>query len=48
MSRGIVGLGLHDGLVVAASKADEVKAVMEAVGRGITSTDLPVTLKRLG
>ncbi len=42
MSRGIVGLSLHDGLLVQASKAEETKVIMMDVARSITSTDIPV------
>lgn len=44
-SRGVVGLGLHDGILVPRSRACEAKAVMEMVGREITSQALPVTMK---
>jgi hypothetical protein len=44
-SRGIVALGLHDGLLVATSRADGVRIVMEEVAREVTSTHLPVTRK---
>lgn len=43
-SEGIVGLGLHDGLLVPKSRADQVRTVMEAVARDTTSADLPVTI----
>lgn len=44
-ARGIVGLGLHDGLMVADSRADETRSLMEVVGREISSVHLPVTRK---
>jgi hypothetical protein len=44
MSRGIVGLGLHDGLLVAQSRAEAVKQVMEAKAREVTGISIPVTL----
>lgn len=44
-ARGIVGLGLHDGLLLPRSRAHEGRAVMEDVARVITSQRLPVVLK---
>lgn len=44
-ARGIVGLGLHDGLLLPRSRAHEGMAVMEDVARVITSQTLPVVLK---
>ncbi|WP_375276189.1 hypothetical protein [Methylorubrum thiocyanatum] len=44
-SRGVVGLGLHDGILVPWSRASEAKAVMEMIGREIISQALPVTMK---
>lgn len=44
-ARGIVGLGLHDGLMVASSRVDEARSLMEVVGREISSVRLPVTRK---
>lgn len=44
-SRGIVALGIHDGLLVPHSRGDEVRRVMEEVALDITSTLLPVTMK---
>lgn len=43
--RGIVGLGLHDGLLVPASRAEEAKQVMEDVAKALTGYRLPVTHK---
>jgi hypothetical protein len=42
MSRDIVGLGLHDGLLVQASRAEETKAIMVDAAWSIASTDIPV------
>jgi hypothetical protein len=44
-SRRIVALGLHDGLMVARSRANEVKTVMEEVARELTSVHLRVEMK---
>lgn len=44
-SRGVVGLGLHDGILVPRSRANEAKAMMERIGREITSQALPVMMK---
>lgn len=44
-SRRIVALGLHDGLLIPASRADEARDVMEAVALDTTSAHLPVVLK---
>jgi len=41
--RGVVGLSLHDGLMVPWSRASEVKVLMEEVSRQITSHTIPVT-----
>lgn len=43
--RGIAALGLHDGLLVATTRAQEARAVMEAVSLSIVGYPLPVTLK---
>lgn len=43
-ARRIVGLGLHDGLLIPGSRAVEVKALMEDVSRQITSHTIPATL----
>lgn len=43
-SRGIVALGLHDGLLVRRSMGDQVREVMERVARDRTMADLPVTI----
>lgn len=43
--RGIVGLGLHDGLLVPASWAEEARQVMEDVAEELTGYRLLVTLK---
>lgn len=42
-TRGVVGLGLHDGLMVPWSRASEVKVLMEEVSRQISSHTIPVT-----
>jgi hypothetical protein len=44
-TKGIVGLGLHDGLLVARSRANEARSIMEMMGRTTSSVHLPVTLK---
>lgn len=44
-TKGIVGLGLHDGLMVARSRANEARSIMEMMGRATSSVHLPVTLK---
>jgi hypothetical protein len=44
-SRGIVGLGLHDGLMVPRSRAEEVKLIMEMMGMEVSSVRLPITIK---
>jgi len=44
---GIVGLGLHDGLLVPASRMAEAMEVMEGVARGTTGYRLPITYKVL-
>jgi hypothetical protein len=44
-SRGIVGLPLHDAMLVARSKAPEVKAVMEETGLEVAGVPLPVAFK---
>ncbi|ACL61570.1 hypothetical protein [Methylobacterium nodulans] len=43
-ARGIVALGLHDGPMAPWSRREEVKALMEDVGRRITSIHLPVEI----
>lgn len=42
-TRGVVGLGLHDGLMVPQSRASEVRQLMEEASRQITSHTIPVT-----
>lgn len=42
--RRMLGLGLHDGLIVKASDAPMVKAMMEEIGRDMVGARLPVTL----
>jgi hypothetical protein len=42
-TRGIIGLGLHDGLMVPASRAADVEALMREVSREVTSHTIPVT-----
>ncbi|MBS9478995.1 hypothetical protein [Ancylobacter radicis] len=46
-ARGIVGLGIHDGLLAPASKADEVARIMSVVGETTTGTTIPVTASAL-
>lgn len=41
-ARGIVGLGLHDGIMVARSRADEARKVMEQAALDIASIHIPV------
>lgn len=43
--RGIVGLGIHDGLLLPRSRAEEGRQIMETIGREITKQTLPVTSK---
>ncbi|SDR09328.1 hypothetical protein SAMN05519103_00712 [Rhizobiales bacterium GAS113] len=45
MKEGIVGLGLHDGLMVAQSKAARAKAIMEDASLKVTGAAIPVSLK---
>jgi hypothetical protein len=47
-ARSIIGLGLHDGLMVPVSHGDEVRRIMVEVATSITSATIPVTLTRLG
>jgi len=44
-SRGIVGLGIHDGLLLPSSRAEEGKQIMETIGWEITGQRLPVASK---
>jgi hypothetical protein len=44
-TRGIIGLPLHDAMLVARSKAPEVKAAMEEIGREVAGVPLPVAFK---
>lgn len=44
-SRRIIGLGLHDGLMVASPRAEEARTIMERVGMNMTSIHLPVVRK---
>jgi hypothetical protein len=46
-SREIVGLGLHDGLLIPASRMNEATDIMAAVAREQTGHHLPVTSKCL-
>jgi hypothetical protein len=41
--RNIIGLGLHDGLLVPSARATEAQRVMEDVAEAITGYKLPVT-----
>lgn len=45
--RGIVALGLHDGLIVPCSRASEVQSVMVEIAHGLTGHTFPVTIKAL-
>lgn len=45
MAKGIVSLPLHDGLMVARSRASEVKDIMEAVGEEKARCRMPVVCK---
>ncbi|KQO70354.1 hypothetical protein [Methylobacterium sp. Leaf88] len=45
--RGIVALGLHDGLLVATSHAEETQDVMETTALDIAGQRLPVTVKAI-
>lgn len=47
MARGIVGLGIHDGLLTPASRADEVKTIMEEVAVAKVGITIPVSVKTL-
>lgn len=47
-SRGIVGLGIHDGLLLPRSRAVEGRVIMEAVAQEITGQTLPVVVKGQG
>lgn len=46
-SRGIVGLGIHDGLLAPASKANEVARIMVETGVRTAGTTIPVTASPL-
>lgn len=41
-TRGIIGLGLHDGMLVPVSRAEQAARIMVEAGREITGTILPV------
>ncbi|MCX5580266.1 hypothetical protein [Kaistia terrae] len=41
----LVALGLHDGLLVARSRAHEARLMMEVASREVTSTGIPVTVQ---
>ena len=45
MARGIAALGLHDGVLVAQSKASEAEGVMREQAKLVTGLDLPVSIK---
>ena len=45
MADGVVGLGLHDGMMVAASKAELAKTIMEAAAKQVAGTDIPVRIE---
>lgn len=45
MARGIVGLGLHDGVLVPSSRAEEAKDVMLTKATEIVGASIPVSLK---
>ncbi|WHQ68870.1 hypothetical protein [Methylorubrum extorquens] len=44
-TKGVVGLGLHDGLMVPRSRAPEVERIMGEVSQSITSIRIPVTVE---
>ncbi|WP_210245146.1 hypothetical protein [Methylobacterium sp. WL9] len=46
-ARGIVGLGIHDGLLVPRSRAVDGRTIMETVAREVTGHALPVTVKAM-
>jgi hypothetical protein len=45
MAEGVAALGLHDGLLVQASKQSVAMKIMKNVAREITGTDIPVSIK---
>ena len=45
MQRGIIGLGLHDGLLVPQSRADEARHSMTTIAKEITGVTIPVRLE---
>ncbi|MBS7705192.1 hypothetical protein [Chelatococcus asaccharovorans] len=45
IDQGIVGLGLHDGLLVPRSKIERTKMIMERVAHEVASVPLPVSIK---
>lgn len=47
MGRGIVGLGIHDGLLTPASKADEVRRIMEEMAVAKAGNTIPVSVEAL-
>ena len=47
-AKGIVALGLHDGLLVPLVEADAARTTMEEVGRKVSSMSIPVTMATLG
>ena len=46
-ARSIVGLGIHDGLLVQESRAEEVRLMMEEMAVGKVGATIPVSLERL-
>jgi len=46
MRRGIIGLGLHDGLLVPQSRAEEVLRSMSTIATDITGVTIPAKLER--
>jgi len=47
-SQDIPALGLHDGLLVPQSKANEAEGLMGEVSKKVTGTSLPTSGKSLG
>jgi hypothetical protein len=45
MGRGVVALGLHDGVLVAVSRAEEAKEVMEAKAVDVVGVAIPVSVR---
>lgn len=47
MDREIVGLGIHDGLLAPASKAEQVRTIMEEMSVAKAKTTIPVFVEVL-